>query len=279
MQSDVSFTIHMAYHFNDDICIIISIYIICIFLLQVVGPFILRRLVKPDLLPHAVAYTAIRGASAPFAVVAQALCLAAQDTCTPAVGTGVACVFNLIADLVLVGLLGGGCRAAAAATAISEVLSCTIVLYRMFSNQTLLDVRKISSQFKWTNTVAYFKDIGPVLIAIICHTISLAVISFFAARLTTISLAAHQVLLRIFFFFAIFGDTLSQAALTFVPHALYVDRQQSNKDVSIKKLTESPFNKLLHSLLQVAVFVSVMNAVTSLLFAQRLVHCMHLFSL
>ncbi len=203
-------------------------------------------------------------------MVAQALCLAAQDTWTPAIGTGAACVFNLGADLVLVGLLGGGCRAAAAATAVSEVLSCVIVLNRMFANQTLIHVRKFTAQFRWANAVAYFRNISPVLVAIICHTISLAIISIFAARFTTESLAAHQVLLRIFFFFAIFGDTLSQASLTFVPHALYAHKQQYHDRQSTKNMTtESPLRKLLQSLLQVAFVISAVDALASMLFAQR----------
>lgn len=71
------------------------------------------------------------------------------------------------------------------------------------------------------------------------------------------ALAAHSILMRIFFFFACFGDSLSQTAQSFLPATLY------------PKPSRAAFGKIFRRLLAMAVVIGAVNSQTSTFLLQR----------
>lgn len=62
------------------------------------------------------------------------------------------------------------------------------------------------------------------------------------------ALAAHSIMMRIFFFFACFGDSLSQAAQSFLPAILYTP-----------KPSRAAFRRMFRRLLTLAVAIGILN--------------------
>ena len=64
-----------------------------------------------------------------------------------------------------------------------------------------------------------------ILLKVMCYS----QMTLRASDMGMLSLASHNVLLRIFFFYTTFGDAFSQAAQTFLPEVMYGGAEKANK--------------------------------------------------
>jgi len=175
----------------------------------------------PLLIPVALKYTNIRALGAPFvlmSMVAQASLLGAKDSVTPLVVTLAAGMINYILDVGLVSYGKCGIAGAAVATVIAEVVG-TIVLLRALKRsqgpRRLYPFIWLSSPLQ--DIIKFFSFAGPVFFALFGKSLCYTSLGVAAQMMGTVPLAAHQVMLRCFFFFTTFGDSLSTTAQAFLP--------------------------------------------------------------
>lgn len=94
---------------------------------------------------------------------------------------------------------------------------------------------------------------GPIFFCILGKIICYSAMSVRAADFGVTALAAHNVMMRVFFFYATFGDSVSQASQTFLP------RVKGRKNIS----------KLVRRLLVVATGIGISNKIFSQVVLQR----------
>ncbi|KAL3943883.1 MAG: hypothetical protein SGBAC_002041 [Bacillariaceae sp.] len=244
------------------------------------GKGLLGRMVgtmtEPGILPLATKYVWIRSLVAPCVImehVAQSFCLTTMNTKTPAVAVLVASIVNIIGDLVLTPRLG--IQGAAIATALASLSSCLILLSR---------VRKVTKDWKqkqYTEEQAAglatasstessddipfwslpdkksFKDLvllaGPIFFVMMGKVGCYSALTLRATGLGVVNLATHNIMMRIFFFFSCFGDSLGQAAQSFFPQVANIDRK-----------------KLIQRLLGASAVVGLVNCLSSSILLTRL---------
>jgi len=97
-----------------------------------------------------------------------------------------------------------------------------------------------------------FKFAGPIFFVMISKVACYNVMTIRATSFGIISLASHNIMMRVFFFFACFGDSLSQAAQSFYPRVDKKDR-----------------TKLIQRLFYIASFVGLANNELSRLILSR----------
>jgi Na+-driven multidrug efflux pump len=188
-----------------------------------------------DVLTHAHSYILIRSIGATASVmgmVAQAICLASLDLRTPALAVISASVSNLLGDYFLTRKFGS--NGAAAATALATITSATVLLsanrkrLQRSNNSSSTDVpatKKDTSAFLTLpdkkSFLQLFQLAGPIFLLMLGKIICYNAMTLRANGLGVVSMAAHSILLRLFFFFGVFADGLNQAAQTFFPAILY----------------------------------------------------------
>lgn len=196
--------------------------------------------------------------------VAQSFCLTTLDVATPAIAVAAASIINILGDLALSPRYG--IQGAAVATALATVTSCCILLrkVRKTTNQwktkqheleqstaqteetTMTTAELDSSQnadikSDITNDtrdipfcsipdkasmINLFKVAGPIFFVMISKVACYNVMTVRATSFGIVALASHNIMMRVFFFFACFGDSLSQAAQSFYPQ---VDKKARGK--------------------------------------------------
>ena len=208
------------------------------------GKTLLRRIIVQDtavtastldVLSYAHSYTIIRSLASTFSVVgmvAQAICLASLDLRTPAIAVAVASACNLLGDYVFT--IKWGSNGAAAATALATIASTTVLLsanYRRLSNHTNTEATQFLSLPDKKSFFQLFQLAGPIFFLMCGKIVCYNAMTLRANALGVAPMAAHAILLRIFFFFGTFADSISQAAQTFLPAILY-GTSNSHKPIS-----------------------------------------------
>jgi Na+-driven multidrug efflux pump len=191
-------------------------------------------------------------------MVAQSICLACLDTTTPAVAVAAASVVNIVGDVLLVKPLGivGAAVATAAASVVATAILVRQVTKKMDrwnqnmtpgamveppsppANKKQRSILRLYSNFKdrlikprtslvpymsWPDNASLLRLLrlaGPIFFVIVGKVVCYSAMSMRATCFDLTTLATHNVMLRIFFFLATFGDSLSQASQTFVPQVL-----------------------------------------------------------
>jgi len=200
------------------------------------------------IVPLATNYAKIRAVVAPFSVVgfvAETFCLTTLDIKTPVIAVATASIVNIIGDLALSPTWG--IQGAAVATAMATVTSCLIMLRRVRKTTTewksnsekyeILQAVTTTTTTTTTNaklvqksndipfwslpdkksTVDLLKLAGPIFFVMMAKVACYNVMTVRATNFGIVPLASHNIMMRIFFFFACFGDSLSQAAQSFYP--------------------------------------------------------------
>ena len=72
--------------------------------------------------------------------------------------------------------------------------------------------------------VALVKLAGPIFFVMMSKIACYSIMTVRATNLGIVPLASHNIMMRVFFFFSCFGDSLSQAAQTFIPQVALRDR-------------------------------------------------------
>jgi len=192
-------------------------------------------------------YAKIRGFFAPLVVmgiVAQTVSLTTLDTFTPALAVILATVTNVIGDVLLVAKWKLGLRGASVATAAAGCISSLVLLKqtkeKMRIWKTTIEQGDISQEEmplisipNMTSLIRFVKLAGPIFFVIVGKMICYSLMTVRAADFGMLSLATHNIMIRIFFFFCTVGDSFSQAAQTFLPTVLYSTfRDEKQKDMN-----------------------------------------------
>jgi len=208
------------------------------------GHQIMKFLVGADnvnLIPSALSYAQIRCSTvlaSLFLMVTQAASFSYLDTATPVIAVLTATLINCIGDYILCIVCNFGIKGAAFATALGQLVAGLVMLVRMRKSLTKGNKPMITFPAP-KELIKLVKLAGPILFLIVgelaCHMIM-------TKRVTTFSvldLAAHSVLLRIYIFFGIFGESLSQTVQSFFPRLLpNKDDEISVKIAEKKKIIE-----------------------------------------
>jgi Na+-driven multidrug efflux pump len=237
-------------------------------------------------------YTKIRGIIAPISImgmIAQSVCLSTLDTKTPALAVLSATIVNILGDIILVAKYNMGIRGAALATSAAGFVSSFLLIHESrkkvrkwrsmrYQSKPGDPIIKESRRQSFVNIpnvksfVSLAKLAGPIFFVIIGKLICYSAMTLKASDFGMMSLAAHNVMIRIFFFFCVFGDSFSLAAQSFLPAALYGDGdeksiQENESDISNdhKRMTKS----LLKRILAMAGTMSLVNSVLSRLILTR----------
>lgn len=196
----------------------------------------------PTVVSSAWDYSKIRAYAAPLvvaAIMAQSVCLATLDTVTPVIAVAVSTVVNVIGDIWLVYFRGLGSRGAAMATAFAGAFSAIILLasvrtkmkkWKLLEDQNLQGNNQLShnrTSFPFmslpmsTDFINLAKLSGPIFIIMLAKLICYSAMTIRASDFGMLDMACHSIMLRIFYFFCTFGDSLSQAVQSFLPSLIF----------------------------------------------------------
>ena len=238
-----------------------------------------------SVVPAALSYNRIRSLSAPASIlgmVAQAAALASLDTKTPALAVSVASVLNIAGDLLLCAVFQFGIQGAAVATAFAQIASCVVLLNNLKRRQEkrlkrFADRRregvlgspeesaKAEEEIRACEEVPFLslpdkqslsefiRLAGPIFFVIVGKLVCYSAMTFKAASFGLMELAAHNVMLRVFFFFATFGDSLSQTAQSYIPSIAYRNDSNDGQNLSL-------IRQLMKKLLVMGAVISVINS-------------------
>ncbi len=165
------------------------------------------------------------------------------DVITPAIAVAAASVINIIGDLALSPRYG--IQGAAIATAIATVASCAILLRKVRKTTNMWKAKQNelekatnddeSNNYRdipfWSipdkkSLIDLFKLAGPIFFVMMSKVACYNLMTVRATTFGIVPLASHNIMMRVFFFFACFGDSLSQAAQSFYPQ---VDKKARGK--------------------------------------------------
>jgi len=225
----------------------------------------------PEVLRASLGYSRIRSAVSPLAVMgltSQAALLCAQDTKTPVIAVLIASVVNIVGDYIFVARMGWGVQGAALATSIASFMANGMLVAKLWrmtrswknacqemvakkkvikqstsksevlesTQADLSDIPFISFPDK-ESLVSFLKLAGPMFFVMLGKILGYSAMTVRAGNFGMVSLACHNVLMRIFFFFATVGDALSQSAQTFLPGLFY--QKEENKATDIGTISTS----------------------------------------
>ena len=181
----------------------------------------------------------------------------------------VATVLNTVGDVLLVAWKGWGVWGAAVATSVATIASNTLLIWKgrslikqwrtafwrekfgeeseLPSNESYSNEREVMTRqrekFKEYLILPFIslpdKDslrslvllAGPIFLLMVAKLVEFWNMTIRAGHFGLISLACHNLLMRIFLFFAVFGDGVSQASQTFLP-GLFVKQKSVKPDYS-----------------------------------------------
>jgi len=180
------------------------------------------------LIQPAFVYVTIRTLGLPAAfitTVAQSAFLAAKQPSVPLVTICSAAVTNLVGDLVLCSYFGMGLAGAAWATVISQLVAACIIVRRLTQpvapGEMPLLVTLPSLLPSPESLFRFLRIGGPVAVLIGIKVILISIgLGGAATALSPASSAAHACLMSVYILAATLGDSISQAAQTFLPSTL-----------------------------------------------------------
>lgn len=188
----------------------------------------------------------IRGVSLPSVLlnyIVFGFSIAMQDSVAPVLSIVTAFFINVLGDYVLVGRLGYGLSGAAVATTVSSYLGSIVALRHLFkrydiriprnarSNASAGSAVSVGGSVAWGKILSrrglamFFNASGPLLAGAMVNTLTYSAgarISSFTVNpaLSTIEVAAHQVVMQSWWFLSYFSSPLSLVAQAVIPKDL-----------------------------------------------------------
>lgn len=237
---------------------------------------------SPQLVSLAVTYAWMRAAVAPLTVaglVAQSFCLVTNNTQTVAKAFALAFMINIIGDFILIPKVG--IQGAAASTALA---SCAASLFELRQVYLTLKSWKAKDRIQHEEAYAYMRlqrtetieDVAalslpdmeslsnllklslPLAFIMWAEMGSYTALTVRAAEFGAVSLAAQNILMRVFFFLCCLADSLGQAAQTFLPPTIY------------PKFRKASFFKVLWLLSKIALGAALISSVLARIFLSRI---------
>ncbi|KAG0556011.1 hypothetical protein KC19_11G019500 [Ceratodon purpureus] len=217
---------------------------VCV-LMEVLAPQLLALMgTGPEYLKPALVYLRIRALSAPavlILIVGQGACLGRQDATTPLQVNTMAAAFNLIGDALFTLYLGWGVAGAAWATLISQCVA-VVLLTRKLTGKSMqqsegeMNLSKaLPLKLGWYGLPTlevlgpFLALAGPLIIRCALGMTVYTVTTKGAAQFGTLSVAAHQVALQVFWTLSYIPESLSIAAQSLVARDAKSNPQRAQK--------------------------------------------------
>ncbi|KAK1369491.1 Protein DETOXIFICATION [Heracleum sosnowskyi] len=182
-----------------------------------------------DIIYSANKYVQIRGLAWPAVLigwVAQSASLGLKDSWGPLKALIVASAINGIGDVVLCTFLGYGIAGAAWATMASQVVAAYMMVEALNNkgyNGFALSVPSFS-ELQHIYMLA-----APVFVLMMSKVAFYALLVYFATSMGVQTVAAHQVMIQMYFMCAVWAEPLAQTAQSFMPELLYGAKQSLSK--------------------------------------------------
>ncbi|CAN0891369.1 Protein DETOXIFICATION 46, chloroplastic [Linum grandiflorum] len=192
------------------------------------GPSVLAAFAGSNnshIVPAANTYVQIRGLAWPVILigwVAQSASLGMKDALGPLKALIAATAVNGIGDVVLCRVLGFGIAGAAWATLASQVVAA----YMMMDSLNKKGYNAYAISVPTTDDlVKIFGLAAPVFVMMISKVAFFSLLVYFTTSMSTLTVAAHQVVIQVFMMGTVWGEPLCQTAQTFMPELLYGMKQ------------------------------------------------------
>jgi len=205
-----------------------------------------------EVVPSALKYATIRAFAQPvvlMASVARAASLARKDTKGPLVSVAIAFVLNVVGTVVLVRGTNLGIMGAAIGTLCADCIATVFLLFRVRqSRQRDARITGLTQDHQLTTTTPliqipnienfrrFWKYAAPIFFTILGKSVVYNGVAVSIGRLGSVALAAHQVLLRSFFFWTPVGDSVGMTSQVFLPGILAEERKTGIKNHGAKRL-------------------------------------------
>jgi len=215
-------------------------------LVLLAGSPILMRIAgeaSASVVPSALKYALVRAFGQPFVImasVARAAALAEKDTRGPLISVGIAFVLNVIGTLTLVRKTTMGITGAAVGTLCADIVATSFLLGRIKRKRKRSKKNSAATPLVVVPSVQSFrrfvKYAAPVFFTILGKSVVYNGIAMSVGRLGSVALAAHQVLLRSFFFWCPVGDSVGMTSQVFLPGILAEERRTGEPRRGAKRL-------------------------------------------
>ncbi|XP_074334231.1 protein DETOXIFICATION 46, chloroplastic-like isoform X2 [Apium graveolens] len=182
-----------------------------------------------DIIYSANKYVQIRGLAWPAVLigwVAQSASLGLKDSWGPLKALIVASAINGIGDVVLCTFLGYGIAGAAWATMTSQVVAAYMMVVALNNkgyNGFALSVPSFSEMQH------IYKLAAPVFVLMMSKVAFYALLVYFATSMGVQTVAAHQVMIQMYFMCAVWAEPLAQTAQSFMPELLHGAKRSLSK--------------------------------------------------
>lgn len=198
-----------------------------------------------SVVPSALKYALVRAFGQPFVIlasVARAAALAEKDTRGPLISVAIAFALNMIGTLTLVRKFSMGIAGAAIGTLCADMASTMYLLDRIKrsrkrrakdSGKAATPLLVIPSNDSFQRFVRYA---APIFFTILGKAVVYNGIAMSVGRLGSVALAAHQVLLRSFFFWCPVGDSVGMTSQVFLPGILAEEKRTGVQKNGAKRL-------------------------------------------
>jgi Na+-driven multidrug efflux pump len=204
--------------------------------------------------PSALKYATVRAFGQPFVVmasVARAASLASKDTRGPLLSVALAFVLNAVGTVALVRGTSLGIMGAAIGTLCADIAATTFLLARLRTSRRKTERAAVLSDAESTteksatpllvvptmaNLRRFLQYAAPIFFTILGKSVVYNGIAISVGRMGSVALAAHQVLLRNFFFWTPIGDSVGMTSQVFLPGILAEERKTGVPKPGAKRL-------------------------------------------
>ena len=211
------------------------------------GPLLLAIAGKASasVVPSALKYSIVRAFGQPFVImasVARAAALAEKDTRGPLVSVAIAFMLNVVGTLTLVKKTSLGITGAAVGTLCADIATTLFLLGRIRksrqvnakeTNEPRTPLIVIPSMENLRRFLIYA---APIFFTILGKSVVYNGVAMSVGRLGSVALAAHQVLLRNFFFWCPVGDSVGMTSQVFLPGILAEENKTGVPNQGAKRL-------------------------------------------
>lgn len=210
-----------------------------------------------SVVPSALKYATVRAFGQPaviMASVARASALAGKDTQGPLTSVALAFVLNAVGTTILVRYCNLGIVGAAIGTLCADCVATLFLLTRISSSRHKETRRNSNTPDKSgksttrlpqipliviptvTNFQRFCQYAAPIFFTILGKSVVYNGVAMSVGRLGAVALAAHQVLLRSFFFWTPVGDSVGMTSQVFLPGILAEERRTGTTKRGAKRL-------------------------------------------
>jgi len=194
-----------------------------------------RMVADQSLVPSAVAYLKTRAMAAPATLavmVANSGMLAQRDSVTPCTVVLGGALLNCALDFVLIAGLGMGLRGAALATAIAQNFCAAALIF--VHARGLNGLIKVPFSFPKANQMGpFFGLMGPLSVVYLGKEFVWLTVLTTATRLSTVALAAHQMVWALFEPLSFAFIPVEQAAVAFLPSAMARSPAEARETIAL----------------------------------------------